>query len=92
MDYALWGVGPPAKQARAGLAKRGSRAVIPFRFTATALQPLGLAFYAAHNLIESALNRLKDYRRIAPRFDKLARNFAAAIALTAIRLCYLIRV
>jgi transposase len=26
-------------------------------------------------------NRLKDYRRIATRYDKLARNFASAIAL-----------
>jgi putative transposase len=29
-------------------------------------------------------NRLKDFRRIATRYDKLARNFASAIALAAI--------
>ena len=31
-------------------------------------------------------NRLKDFRRIATRYDKLARNFASAIALAAIAL------
>ena len=49
-------------------------------------------FYAKRNLIERAFNRLKDFRRIATRFDKLARNFAAAVALATLRLCYLIRV
>ncbi len=66
--------------------------MIPFRITAKAPQPLDRARYAARNLIERAFNRLKDYRRIATRFDKLARNFAAAIALTELRLWYLIRV
>jgi len=27
--------------------------------------------------------RLKDYRRIATRYDRLARNFASAVALAA---------
>jgi len=29
-------------------------------------------------------NRLKDFRRIATRYDKLARNYASAIALAAV--------
>ena len=28
--------------------------------------------------------RLKDFRRVATRYDKLARNYASAIALTAV--------
>jgi transposase len=79
-----------AERLRSALADRGSRAVIPFRSTAKAPRPLNRALYAKRNLIERAFNRLKDYRRIATRFDKLARNFAAAIALTAIRLWHLI--
>lgn len=79
-----------AKRLRSALAERGSRAVIPFRSTAKAPQPLDRKLYAQRNLIERAFNRLKDYRRIATRFDKLARNFAAAVAMTAIRLWYLI--
>ncbi|PWS34255.1 DDE transposase, partial [Falsiroseomonas bella] len=31
-------------------------------------------------------NRLKHFRRIATRFDKLARNYLSAVAIAAIRL------
>ena len=34
--------------------------------------------------IEAAFCRLKDFRRIATRYDKLARNFASAVALAAV--------
>ncbi len=78
-----------AQRLRSGLARKGSRAVIPFRVTAKAPQALDRSLYAERNLIERAFNRLKDYRRLATRFDKLARNFAAAVALTALRLWYL---
>lgn len=33
--------------------------------------------------IEATFNRLKDFRRIATRYDKLARNYDSAVALTA---------
>jgi putative transposase len=31
--------------------------------------------------VESAFNRLKDFRRIATRYDKLARNYLASVCL-----------
>ncbi len=34
--------------------------------------------------IEAAFCRLKDFRRVATRYDKLAANFASAVALAAI--------
>jgi len=34
--------------------------------------------------IEAAFCRLKDFRRVATRYDKLAANFASAIALAAV--------
>ncbi len=34
--------------------------------------------------IEAAFCRLKDFRRIATRYDKLARNYASALALAAV--------
>ena len=34
--------------------------------------------------IEAAFCRLKDFRRVATRYDKLARNFASALALVAV--------
>jgi transposase len=72
------------------LAEKGCYVVIPFRATAKAPIPHDPVLYAERNLIERAFNRLKDYRRIATRFDKLARNFAATVALTALRAWYLI--
>jgi Transposase DDE domain len=33
--------------------------------------------------IESAFSRLKDFRRIATRYDKLARNYLASVCLAA---------
>jgi transposase len=33
--------------------------------------------------IESAFNRLKDFRRIATRYDKLRRNYLASVCLAA---------
>ena len=39
--------------------------------------------YRNRNAIERMFGRLKDFRRIATRYDKLARNFLAGIALAA---------
>jgi putative transposase len=33
--------------------------------------------------VENAICRLKDFRRIATRYDRLARNFLAAVCLVA---------
>ena len=42
--------------------------------------------YRYRNLVERFFNKLKHSRRIATRYDKLARNFLAAVALAAIRI------
>jgi transposase len=33
--------------------------------------------------IENAFNRLKDFKRIATRYDRLARNYLASVCLAA---------
>lgn len=42
--------------------------------------------YRLRNLVERFFCKLKQFRRAATRFDKLARNFLAAIALACTRL------
>jgi transposase len=42
--------------------------------------------YRQRNLVERFFNKLKHFRRIATRYDKLARNFLAAVTLASIRL------
>ncbi len=42
--------------------------------------------YKARNLVERFFNRIKQFRRIATRYDKLAENFLAAVKLASIRI------
>jgi transposase len=42
--------------------------------------------YRARNLVERFFNRIKHFRRIATRYDKLAENYAAALKLVAVRI------
>jgi transposase len=46
--------------------------------------------YRARNLIERIFNKIKQYRRIATRYDKLAANYLAFIKIAAI--CLWLRV
>lgn len=39
--------------------------------------------YKSRNAIERMFNRLKDFRRIATRYDRLAINFHAAVCIAA---------
>ena len=43
--------------------------------------------YRNRNAIERMFGRLKDFRRIATRYDRLAQNFLAAVCLAA-TVCY----
>lgn len=42
--------------------------------------------YRYRNLVERFFNKLKHFRRIATRFDKLARNYLATVLLASTRL------
>jgi hypothetical protein len=45
--------------------------------------PFSKRLYKLRWRIEGAFNRLKDFRRIATRYDKLARNYLASVCLAA---------
>jgi transposase len=66
------------------LAERGSIAVIKPNPTRTNVPDFDAVLYKQRNLIERAFSHLKDWRRVATRYDKLARNFRATVALAAI--------
>jgi len=68
---------------REELDERGTKSVIPNR--SNRKQPFGFnrRLYKLRWRIENAFNRLKDFRRIATRYDKLARNYLASICLAA---------
>ncbi|MFQ5766344.1 MAG: IS5 family transposase, partial [Rhodospirillales bacterium] len=69
------------------LMERGTRPVIPNNPTRKRFHPFDAEAYKQRNLIERMFCRLKDFRRIATRYDKLAANFAAAVYLAA-TVCY----
>jgi transposase len=58
--------------------------VIPSLARRKPLIPHDPLVYRLRNLIERMLGRLKDFRPIATRYDKLARNFLAGTVLAAI--------
>jgi transposase len=63
---------------RRSLLQRGTVPVIPNNPTRKRHHPFDKTAYRRHNLIARMFCRLKDWRRIATRYDKLAANLAAA--------------
>jgi putative transposase len=61
----------------------GTTPVIPNRCNRNQPFRFSKRLYKLRWRIESAFNRLKDFRRIATRYDKLARNYLASVCLAA---------
>jgi len=65
------------------LAANHIQAVIPPRSNRTVQRSFDRHLYKARNLVERFFCRIKQFRRIATRYDKLGERFAAFIAITA---------
>ena len=68
---------------RDGLAKRGISACIPPVKTRKVDLPYDKVLYRQRHKIENAFGRLKDWRRIAMRYDRCAHTFFSAICIAA---------
>ena len=68
---------------REELDARGTKPVIPNRCSRKQPFSFSKRLYKLRWRIESAFNRLKDFRRIATRYDRLARNYLASVCLVA---------
>ncbi len=64
----------------------GARAHIPSTSRRLVQRSVDPAIYRERNLAERFFNKIKQFRRIATRFDKLARNYLAAVLLASTRL------
>ena len=71
------------------LIDQGTVPVIPNNPTRKRLHPFDRTLYKSRNVIERSIGRLKDFRRIATRYDKLAENYRAAVHLVAILIFWL---
>ena len=69
---------------RAFLKERGIKAVIPSKSNRKKKIRHDKQAYKARNVVERCFCRLKDWRRIATRYDKLAQNFFSACCFVAI--------
>lgn len=85
---------PPAKELladrgydsnrfRAGLIERGTEPCIPSTKSRKLELPYDKVLYRQRHRIENAFGRLKDWRRIAMRYDRCAHTFFSAICIAA---------
>jgi transposase len=71
------------KRVRDVLADAGKTAVIPPRRNRTNPASYDKELYKKRHKIENFFSRLKDFRSIATRYEKTARNFLAGVHLAA---------
>lgn len=72
-----------ADSLRNWLGEADIRAVIPSSRARKKPYPLDRAAYKRRNVIERLFCRLKNWRRIATRYDRLATNYLAAVAIVS---------
>lgn len=69
---------------RQAIADKGATAVIPNNPSRTFKYPIDKHLYAQRHLVECCFSKLKQFRRVATRFEKTARNYRAVVTLAAI--------
>lgn len=69
------------------LTQRGAEACIPSKSNRKEQLEHDKHLYKERNLVERFFNKLKQYRRVATRYEKTARNFLAMITLVSIAIC-----
>jgi transposase len=65
------------------LNQRGITPVIPPKANRKTPRACDFALYRERNLVERFFNKIKHFRAIATRYDKLARNFLAGVHLAS---------
>ena len=68
---------------RQAIADKGATAVIPSNPSRPRKHPLDKQLYAQRHLVGCCFSKLKQFRRVATRFEKTARNYLAIVTLAA---------
>ena len=68
---------------RKAIAEAGAVAVIPNNPSRALKHPLDQALYKERHLVECCIAKLKQFRRVAMRYEKTARNYRAFVTLAA---------
>ena len=69
---------------RTVIAEKQAQAVIPINPSRAINHPLDAHLYAQRHLVECCFSKLKQFRRVATRFEKTARNYLAIVTVAAI--------
>ena len=69
---------------RLSLQNAGTKVVIPNKSNRKKPYAFDEQAYKARNVVERMFCRLKDFRRIATRYDKLAKNFLSSLYIAAL--------
>ena len=83
VEWLLWGRGYDADWFREALQDKGIRPCIPGRKSRAETVRYDKRRYKRRNRIEIMFGRLKDWRRVATRYDRCPTVFFSAIALAA---------
>lgn len=84
-QYFIADKGYDSQEIRDNAIKHGMKAIIPKRRNAKQSNPdFDSYLYKLRHLVENGFARLKQFRSIATRYEKLARNFESMIYLTCI--------
>ncbi len=67
---------------------RGGAPIIPFRKNRKDVEPIDDFLYALRNLVERCINKLKNARRVATRYDKTATSYLGFIEVVSARLWF----
>ena len=78
--------GYSSRRIRAYLRRRGIRYTIPRKTNERRTGPFNRALYRQRNLVERTISRLKQFRRIATRYEKKAENYLAMLQIGALLL------
>ncbi len=71
------------RRIRAYLRRHGIRSTIPHKVNEHRSGPFSRCVYCTRNLVERLINRLKQFRRVATRYQKRAANYLAMLSLAA---------
>lgn len=75
--------GYDANALMAQIAEAGAAVVIPPKSNRTVQRDYDANLYADRNKIERFFNRLKQYRRVATRYEKLGQNYLSVVYLAS---------
>ena len=72
---------------RAAVAERGAEAVIPSSRSRSQAIPYDKHLYKERNLVERFINKIKQYRRIATRYEKTDLSYLSILLLVGAMIC-----